>query len=228
MADLLSASERLECEMALLEAMYPDSVRFTPKSREVFYHHDNGATLTLRLPDQYPDGGLPDVIAANDAGAAKSDLRAAMKDSIKRVGLVAGEESLDAIIAAFQELLARRQAETESHPSGRGTADVGPATMKTVVVWLHHLLATGKRKLALNPELAGVSGITKPGYPGVMVFSGEKASFYTLQMRFHNPSSQPHILSIVLVAAILEDTDTRLSNFEELSSSCYSHSRIFI
>ena len=45
-----------------------------------------------------------------------------------------------------------------------------------MVIWLHHLLNTNKRKLALGPsrEAASVSGLTRPGYPGVMVFSGPR------------------------------------------------------
>jgi len=40
-----------------------------------------------------------------------------------------------------------------------------------VIIWLHHLLNTNKRKQALSPP-AGVSGVTKPGYPGVLIYAG--------------------------------------------------------
>jgi hypothetical protein len=77
-----------------------------------------------------------------------------------------------------------------------GDAEAG----KTVVIWLHHLLAASKRKLALSPPTSpqkpspspfsasgaaavggggvaprSVRGVTKPGYPGIMVFSGPKS-----------------------------------------------------
>jgi hypothetical protein len=39
-------------------------------------------------------------------------------------------------------------------------------------VWLHHLLNTNKRKQALSPPSPEVSGATKPGYPGVLLYSG--------------------------------------------------------
>jgi hypothetical protein len=59
------------------------------------------------------------------------------------------------------------------------------ATTKTVIIWLHHLLATSKRKLAIAPtttmhmhaqghESISISGLTKPGYPGIMLFSGPR------------------------------------------------------
>jgi hypothetical protein len=39
---------------------------------------------------------------------------------------------------------------------------------------LHHLLNTNKRKIALSPPpvTPPVCGLTKPGYPGVLVYSG--------------------------------------------------------
>ncbi|KAH8166127.1 hypothetical protein CIB48_g2119 [Xylaria polymorpha] len=44
-----------------------------------------------------------------------------------------------------------------------------------------------KRKLALNPSMAGskMSEVTKPGYPGVLVFSGERSAVasHVLELR---------------------------------------------
>lgn len=71
--------------------------------------------------------------------------------------------------------------------SGNGTPELklSPPS-KTVIIWLHHLLATSKRKLALSPSVvnsnsnsnttttATISGMTKPGYPGVFIFSGPR------------------------------------------------------
>ncbi|KAG9776345.1 hypothetical protein KCU88_g4896, partial [Aureobasidium melanogenum] len=68
--------------------------------------------------------------------------------------------------------------------------DIRPPT-KTVIIWLHHLLALSKRKLAVTPSTtahthtttgtlsssssaSGISGLTKPGYPGIMIFSGPR------------------------------------------------------
>ncbi|KAF1913511.1 hypothetical protein BDU57DRAFT_579876 [Ampelomyces quisqualis] len=125
---------RLELEIELVIAMYPEQVDYNAKTR-VLNFTQRGATVQLRLPESYPESGLPDVIAARDAG--KSDVRARTKAAVKQLGLVGGEEALDAIIAAFQQLL--------------------ESTLT-------------KRKLALSPTT--LSGITKPGYPGIMIFSG--------------------------------------------------------
>jgi hypothetical protein len=158
---------RLELELELLDAMYPDQAIYTPKAREIKFTQD-GAVLQIRLPETYPDSGLPDVIAASSA--SKDDVRAATKSAIKELGLAEGEEALDAIIAAFQQTLEVIHTE-QLHPPNThsGTAGVD-ATAKTVIIWLHHLLALTKRKLALSPTT--LSGITKPGYPGIMIFSG--------------------------------------------------------
>lgn len=79
---------------------------------------------------------------------------------------------------------------------------------KTVIIWLHHLLATSKRKLATSPPTAiatatattrttskgtgtstststkpsptttttttSLSGVSKPGYPGILIYSGAR------------------------------------------------------
>ena len=89
---------RLETELELLEAMYPDQTHYDPKSRELKFSHDNHASLLLRLPESYPELGLPDIISATDA--AKNDLRTRVKVAVKDVGLAEGEEALDAIVAA--------------------------------------------------------------------------------------------------------------------------------
>ncbi|OCL14848.1 hypothetical protein AOQ84DRAFT_197249 [Glonium stellatum] len=159
--------ERLSTELDLLEAMYPGQVTFTEKSRELKFVQQ-AAALSLRLPDHYPESGFPDIILANDA--SKNDLRNTMREAINGLALVEGEESLDAVIARFQDIAIQEPAENDGLKSPSSGDQVPGA--KTVVIWLHHLLATSKRKLALSPALPGISGITKPGYPGVMIFSG--------------------------------------------------------
>lgn len=165
---------RLETELELLEAMYPDQTHYDPRSRELKFSHDNHASLLLRLPESYPELGLPDIISATDA--AKNDLRTRVKVAVKDIGLAEGEEALDAIVAAFQQVV--DSAPATSDASSDTTAGANDNTSKTVIVWLHHLLNTNKRKLALlpPPSTPPVSGITKPGYPGVLVYSGPSAA----------------------------------------------------
>ncbi|KAI1737579.1 hypothetical protein F4680DRAFT_428134 [Xylaria scruposa] len=182
------AAERFEAELELLLAMYPDSLSFSPKARELKYSHCSDdeasakppAVLLLRLPDTYPLAGFPEVISAT--GHYKEDLRSATKGAFGSIGAAAGEELLDALLLAFRDLVSsqedlRHNATTETVGQSESQKTNAPAN-RTVIIWLHHLLNTNKRKLALNPSMTGskVSGITKPGYPGVLIFSGERGA----------------------------------------------------
>jgi hypothetical protein len=158
---------RLELELELLNAMYPEQASYISKARELKFTQD-GALLHLRLPEFYPETGLPDVIAASDA--SKSDIRMDTRTAVKELGLIEGEEALDAIIAAFQQVLEANSISQHVQSNTKSDTAKEGATSRTVIIWLHHLLALTKRKLALSPTR--ISGITKPGYPGVMIFSG--------------------------------------------------------
>lgn len=167
---------RLDNEIELLTAIYPDQATYLPKGRELKFTQEH-ATLQLRIPDTYPECGLPDVLGATDA--ARNDIRDQTKLAISALNLPDGEEALDAIISAFQQVVSERLetssvASAESVKSTRST-NVGQKsnTIKTVIIWLHHLLNTNKRKLCLSPAFAG---ITKPGYPGVLIYSGPAAA----------------------------------------------------
>lgn len=166
------SDSRLRIELELLEAMYPEQVYYKSRSRDLKFT-EQSALLHLRLPESYPESGRPDVIEAHDA--SKNDLRDRVKAAVRDSCLAEGEEALDAIIAAFQGVIEETNP-TDSHsihadtscPSSRKAE---PERHKTVIIWLHHLLALSKRKLALSPS-STVSGITKPGYPGIMLFTG--------------------------------------------------------
>ncbi|KAF9698773.1 hypothetical protein EKO04_002844 [Ascochyta lentis] len=169
---------RLDNEIELLTAIYPEQASYSFKSRELKFTQEH-ATLQLRIPETYPESGLPDVLGATDA--AKNDIRDQTKVAIRALQLPEGEETLDAIISAFQQILSDRL-ETSSIASAKSvkstksiksTRHEDSSTQKTVIIWLHHLLNTNKRKLCLSPSF---SGITKPGYPGVLVYSGPAAA----------------------------------------------------
>ena len=176
MAPLEDEPSRLDNEIELLTAIYPDQATYSPKSQELKFTQ-NHATLHLRIPETYPDAGLPDVLGATDS--SKHDIRTQTKTAITNLSLPEGEEALDAIISAFQQVLSDRL-ETSSIASAKSTKStkstksvkerhINSNAKKTVIIWLHHLLNTNKRKLCLSPPFAG---ITKPGYPGVLVYSG--------------------------------------------------------
>ena len=161
--------ERLQAEIDLLLAMYPDNVTYDPKSREMKYASDDGS-FTLRLPSGYLMDELPVTLSA---AIGKSDAREQVKQLIRSQN--AAEEVLDSLIAAFNDLAASQQSEAEptSEPpaSSEANANSSGSENATIIIWLHHLLNTNKRKMALSPQ-QGVSGVTKPGYPGVLIYSG--------------------------------------------------------
>lgn len=176
--------ERLGNELGLLEAMYPECIAFDSRGRELKYSpgpREDGppkGILVLRLPDHYPAKGLPELITAKDADGV--DARTQVSAAFSKLGVVEGEEALDAYVLAFQEFIDKsagdQQGQDLAATTQDGKEDRKRQPRKTVVIWLHHLLNTNKRKLALNPSLEGasVSGLTRPGHPGVMIFSGPR------------------------------------------------------
>ncbi|KAI1165634.1 hypothetical protein F5B18DRAFT_610475 [Nemania serpens] len=188
------AAERLEAELDLLLAMYPRTLSFSPKARELKYRsHCNEesstrppAILLLRLPDTYPLDGYPEIISA--AGRYKEDLRAATKAAFSSIGAPAGDEVLDVLLLAFQDLVLSQDNSHQCEYAQQSESEGSDASHnRTIIIWLHHLLNTNKRRLALNPSMADpkISGVTKPGYPGVLIFSGERSvvNSHVLELR---------------------------------------------
>lgn len=168
-----SCLERQEAEIALLEAMYPDQATWHSGRSELQYRSVSGGSLILRLPARYPESEKPIVLSA--VNEHKDDLSTQTKATLDQMNAVMGDEALDAIVQAFEDL----QERCANSSKGKDVSKYTKATSrqeayKSVIVWLHHLLNTNKRKLATHPSTAGakVGGVTKPGYPGVMVFSG--------------------------------------------------------
>lgn len=159
--------ERLATELSLLEAMYAEQISYRETGRELTYTTSQGAALKLRLPDTYLSTSLPEVLSAS---SGKSDLRDIVKSRIQKYG--AGEEILDSVISIFDSLAEAESSSSQAEVQGHIIDQDSSLTDKsaTIVIWLHHLLNTNKRKLALSPS--ALSGITKPGYPGVLVYSG--------------------------------------------------------
>lgn len=173
---------RFTLELELLQAMYPENLTFDPRSRDLKFS-DGAALLHLRIPESYPDAGLPEVLEARDT--RKNDVQDRLKTELREMqseGEVGeGEEVLDAVLGRFQALVDGTKGEVDGEGVVSGSQEKHEArekneTDKTVIIWLHHLLALSKRKLAVSPASPLVRGITKPGYPGVMVFSGPAAA----------------------------------------------------
>ncbi|KAF2722279.1 hypothetical protein K431DRAFT_222308 [Polychaeton citri CBS 116435] len=169
--------ERLQVELSLLTSMYPKQVQWDERARQLDYHAER-SSFAIRLPEEYLSTGLPYVITAN---AGKLDMSESLRHIIKECPI--DEEILDSIILSFNDAI---EAAELGEPEGQigkaaSTASSNEARnnkVATVVVWLHHLLNTNKRKQTLSPASNAVSGITKPGYPGVLVYSGEAVAVY--------------------------------------------------
>ena len=159
-------------EIDLLKAMYETSVAFNPSTSEVLFRplEHAGAQVVLRLPDSYPRKGKPLVLSACDS--RKHDLRGEVAEFIDNFGGDEGEV-LDVLLQKFVELLESQQSKS-GVKEGHSRETESAASSKTAIIWLHHLSATSKRKLAIRPTTSSdlISGITKPGYPGVMLFTG--------------------------------------------------------
>jgi hypothetical protein len=172
---MTESDERLTLELQLLESMYPENTSYSSKGRELTYSIEH-RTLKLRIPDEYLSTELPEIISAS---VARIDIRNQLKSQIAE--LSPGEEVLDVIINTFNE--ACESAATVCHSPSSDLEKTHPVNASsddrsaTIIVWLHHLLNTNKRKQALSPP-ATVSGITKPGYPGVLIYSGPASAVH--------------------------------------------------
>lgn len=202
MADMADqdALGRQEAELALIQAMYPEA-NWNAKRQELTYRPEAGGTLTLRLPKDYPGKSTPELVSAT--AKDKTDLRDLAQHKIYALDLPPDEEALDSILQAFDELVKNQHA---SRPVDQISAKTSSKpSFKTVIIWLHHLLNTNKRKLALNPSVNSdaVQGITKPGYPGVLIYSGtadavdahvaelKDQRWQAFQVRFDEPGDSP-------------------------------------
>jgi hypothetical protein len=193
MEDQGSSDERLDLELELLRSMYPDTFFFDAKAREISFsvNQQSNDKLVLRLGPSYPTQGSPEIISARNATG--TDLRQQMKKLVQKACASTGDpdspgEVLDAVIAEYMDIAG--SGEIDDHERLVSSASEQRDTPKTVIIWLHHLLATGKRKLAIHPTVSAdkVRGLTKPGYPGVLVFSGEKSAVddHVLELKNQN------------------------------------------
>lgn len=160
---------RLADELTVLQAIYQEQVQWIERHREVIYTSESGnAKLVLRLPDGYLVSAVPEVIQAT---SSREDWRDRLQSTV--AGRDPAVEHLDAIIEEFRCLAEPWSgAEDAPTPGDQTEAEQDILAKATVAVWLHHLLNTNKRKQVLSPASSDVAGYSKPGYPGVLLFSG--------------------------------------------------------
>lgn len=164
-----SNTERLAAEVDLLQAMYPGQMTLDQSLQDLTFTSDVGK-LNIRIPSEYPASSRPDIISATTKGTDHKDLRSQMKEAVG--GLPEGEECLDSLINAFIELAESVHEDHIANDQIKEKRTASGGSKKTVLIWLHHLLNTNKRKQALASIDPSISGLSKPGYPGVLIFSG--------------------------------------------------------
>jgi hypothetical protein len=86
------------------------------------------------------------------------------------------EERLLEIIESFREPIPTILTQTVEETTDPETLTTTESTLMdpaaVVVIWFHHLLSTTKRKAIKSLE--SLRGISKPGYPGILVLQGPK------------------------------------------------------
>lgn len=168
---LQSDQERLESELSLLNSMYPSDVSFNEKSKEVTFVPQDAAIspakLCIRLSDEYPSNSRPDVLIGS---VGPHDVRDEMRTIIS--SLPVGVETIDAVFEAFLDVAIRIREEGQVTRATPLETNSDEKDSITVIVWLHHLLSTTKRKAIQAPTGSSVAGLVKPGYPGVLLFTG--------------------------------------------------------
>jgi hypothetical protein len=82
------------------------------------------------------------------------------------------DERLHEIIDAFISWTPSSSSAMLTEESSLPLESSTPATNFVILIWIHHLLSTTKRKAIL--ALEALRGLSKPGYPGILVLQGPK------------------------------------------------------
>ncbi|KAH7025590.1 hypothetical protein B0J12DRAFT_585010 [Macrophomina phaseolina] len=168
--------------------MYPEELRVvkqptTPADDfEIDIRLDAGHELSFVLsPRSYPASSVPQVFASfgpNVSNGERKRLRARLRDIVGQQE--AGIECVDLIISDFRQALDDLHA-AACHGAAQRHYDAPKEARQSeglrVVLWMHHLLATSKRRaiVQLSKEL-GLGGFSKPGYPGSVYVEGEASA----------------------------------------------------
>ncbi|EKG12687.1 hypothetical protein MPH_10186 [Macrophomina phaseolina MS6] len=187
-ANTVDNHERQLNEIALLQSMYPEELRVvkqptTPADDfEIDIRLDAGHELSFVLsPHSYPASSVPQVFASfgpNVSNGVRKRLRARLRDIVDQQE--AGIECVDLIISDFRQALDDLHA-AACHGAAQRHYDAPEEARQSeglrVVLWMHHLLATSKRRaiVQLSKEL-GLGGFSKPGYPGSVYVEGEASA----------------------------------------------------
>ncbi|KAF9639168.1 hypothetical protein BFW01_g10065 [Lasiodiplodia theobromae] len=183
--------ERQLNEVTLLESMYPEELQIIkhPKSQdddfELEIRLDPAHSLSFILSSQtYPASSGPQVFLSFGSDVpndSRRQLRAHLRDIVDRQE--PGIECVDLIIGDFRQTLDDFNASAQDDAQRAGqqaSLNASQDQALRVVLWMHHLLATSKRRaiVQLSKEL-GLGGFSKPGYPGSVFAEGEATAVRT-------------------------------------------------
>ena len=130
-------------------------------------------TLQLTLPREYPTGANPVVTftAPSLSKANHHTLQANLNDYLSSQSS-SREERLLEIVQSFTDGIPSQSSPIPAVETSEATQSASNNTSSIVLIWFHHLLSTRKRKAIL--ALQSLRGISKPGYPGILVLQGPK------------------------------------------------------
>jgi hypothetical protein len=104
---------------------------------------------------------------------SKSDhhsLQSSLNDLLS--SLCSSEERLNEIIESFIDSIPTHTPSAQSSAEATVPEQSVRQPNFVIIIWFHHLLSTTKRKNIL--ALESLRGISKPGYPGILVLQGPK------------------------------------------------------
>jgi hypothetical protein len=141
---------------------------------------DDRVILQFTLPGNYPSSRNPVVgVSAPSLSKTQHQSLQTRLNSILDDLSSSSEERLLEIIESFREQIqttstssTTETAGPEPSPASISSVPQGPTVV--VLIWFHHLLSTTKRKAIKS--LDSLRGISKPGYPGILVLQGPKTA----------------------------------------------------
>ena len=137
---------------------------------------DKSIVLQLTLPSTYPDQTNPNVkfIAPSLSKFEHQELQTTLNETLSTIS-ESNEERLLEIVENFTNAIPSYTQLAEDPapaPTSRSSSNEEKAATFIILIWFHHLLSTSKRKSIL--ALDSLRGISKPGYPGILVLQGPK------------------------------------------------------
>jgi hypothetical protein len=132
---------------------------------------EHKVTLQFTLPAEYPCRANP-IVTFNAPHLSKNEhhsLQTALNARLAELASSSEERILD-IVEFFTTSIPEPSSPTPTDPPS--SKSESPSSSTIVLIWFHHLLSTTKRKDIL--ALPSLRGISKPGYPGILVLQGPK------------------------------------------------------